>query len=260
MARARNIKPGFFTNDALAEAQPLARILFAGLWCFADRKGRMHDRPKKIKAEILPYDDCNVDELIESLAVLGFVLRYEVSGSKYIQVINFEKHQNPHVQEQASEIPAPDLHQTSTGLAPDNTDECMEVAGLIPSSLIPDSLNPISPIVVSELTPCPHSEIIALYAEHLPALPQVRKWEGTRQKHLKSRWLWVLKDLESKGKPFDKAAGLNFFCRMFAYIAKSDFLMGKTTDWSCPGLPWIVNDENFTKIIEGNYENKQAAA
>jgi len=113
--------------------------------------------------------------------------------------------------------------------------------------------------VVSELTPCPHQEIISIYSEHLPELPQVRKWDGKRATHLKARWVWVLSDLKSKGKACDKAAGLDFFCRMFDYIGKSDFLMGKTTAWSCPGLPWIVNDENFTKIIEGNYENKAAA-
>ena len=37
MARARNIKPGFFTNDVLADCDPLARLLFAGLWTVADR-------------------------------------------------------------------------------------------------------------------------------------------------------------------------------------------------------------------------------
>ena len=262
MARARNIKPGFFTNDSLAEATPLARILFAGLWCFADREGRMHDRPKKIKAEILPYDDCNVDELLESLARLGFVLRYEVAGVRYIQVVNFDKHQNPHVKEQASEIPAPDMHKICTSQQQVNNDKSTEVAGLIPSSLNPhpDSIKTLEPsaLVVSELTPCPHDEIISLYADILPELPQVRKWEGTRARHLKARWVWVLADLKSKGKPFDKAAGLDFFRRMFGYIHKSDFLMGRSGGFSC-SLPWIVNDENFSKIIEGNYENKEVA-
>lgn len=137
MARARNIKPGFFTNDALAEVSPLARILFAGLWCFADREGRLNDRPKKIKAEILPYDECNTDELLEDLAKHGFLIRYEVDGAKYIQVVNFDKHQNPHVKEQASEIPAPDKHSASTVQEQDKNQKSMEVAGLIPSSLIP---------------------------------------------------------------------------------------------------------------------------
>ena len=50
--RARNLKPGFFQNEYLADLPPLARILFCGLWCSADRNGRLEYRPKKIKAEI----------------------------------------------------------------------------------------------------------------------------------------------------------------------------------------------------------------
>jgi hypothetical protein len=48
MARSRNIKPGFFTNDELAECHPLGRLLFAGLWTIADKRG-LDDRPKKLK-------------------------------------------------------------------------------------------------------------------------------------------------------------------------------------------------------------------
>lgn len=107
MARSRNIKPGFFTNDELAEIEPLGRLTFIGLWTIADREGRLEDRPKKIKVEILPYDDVNVDEMLNQLADKGFILRYEVNGNKYIQIANFIKHQNPHHKEVASMIPAP---------------------------------------------------------------------------------------------------------------------------------------------------------
>ena len=51
MPRARNVKPGFFKNELLAECEPLARILFEGLWCEADREGRLEDRPRRLKAE-----------------------------------------------------------------------------------------------------------------------------------------------------------------------------------------------------------------
>ena len=119
MARSRNIKPGFFLNDRLAECEPLARLLFAGLWCIADREGRLEDRPKRIKAEVLPYDDCDVDELLNQLAEREFIIRYEVDGEKYIQVTNFSKHQNPHKNEKDSEIPAPDMYHTSTVQVPD---------------------------------------------------------------------------------------------------------------------------------------------
>ena len=137
MARARNIKPGFFLNDELAECDPLARLLFAGLWCIADREGRLEDRPKRIKAEILPYDNCDVDKLLDQLAKHGFILRYEIDGSQYIQIIKFSKHQNPHKNEKDSEIPAPDLYHTSTVQVPEK--HSTNPADSL--NLIPDSLN-----------------------------------------------------------------------------------------------------------------------
>ena len=105
MARARNIKPGFFLNDLLAEIEPLGRLLFAGLWTIADREGRLEDRPKKIKAAVLPYDECDVDRLLDELEKRDFIIRYEVNGEKFIQIAKWEKHQNPHYKEVKSEIP-----------------------------------------------------------------------------------------------------------------------------------------------------------
>ena len=122
MARARMIKPGFFLNDTLAEVTPLGRLLFAGLWCIADRAGRLEDRPRKIKAEVLPYDDCDTDALLSDLHAHGFIIRYEAQGQRYIAITNFAKHQTPHMKETPSTIPAPEEHRTSTVQAPDSPD------------------------------------------------------------------------------------------------------------------------------------------
>ena len=156
MARARNIKPGFFKNEILAELNPLARILFAGLWCLADREGRLEDRPKRIKADILPYDNCNINKLLNELQGKEFILRYEVRGNQYIQVLNFKKHQNPHMREPASEIPAPDEHSASTVQEPDeHRTSPADSLNLIPDSLnlIPDSPLPNSGPAILESAP-----------------------------------------------------------------------------------------------------------
>jgi hypothetical protein len=71
--RARIIKPGFYANEQLAECSLLARFIFPGLWMLADRRGRLEDRPKRIKATLLPYDDGNVDELLDELANAGLL-------------------------------------------------------------------------------------------------------------------------------------------------------------------------------------------
>ena len=107
MARTRLIKPGFFTNDELVECSAFARLVFAGLWTIADREGRLEDRPKRIKAELLPYDTIDVDGLLDELSGRGFIQRYAVGSGKYIQVVNFTKHQSPHFKEPASSIPPP---------------------------------------------------------------------------------------------------------------------------------------------------------
>lgn len=148
MARSRNIKPSFFTNDVLADCCPLARLLFAGLWTIADRDGRLEDRPKKIKIEILPYDECNIDDLLDALDVAGFIMRYTVNKNDYIQIVSFKKHQNPHQKELPSLIPEPDKSETSTRLAPDKNSSSPALT-LNPHPLTlnphPSSLSPIAP-------------------------------------------------------------------------------------------------------------------
>lgn len=91
--RIRSIKPDFFKHDRLAELPALSRILFIGLWCMADCEGRMEDRPKRIKAEVLPYDDADIDGILTQLAASGFIFRYQVDGNSLIEIPNFRKHQ-----------------------------------------------------------------------------------------------------------------------------------------------------------------------
>lgn len=114
--RARNLKPGFFKNDVLAECNPFARILYEGLWCLADREGRLEYRPKKIKAEVLPYDDCKVVDLLEQLRSRGFITVYRYDSRIYLEIPTFTEHQNCHIKEAASIIPAPCENDTCTVL------------------------------------------------------------------------------------------------------------------------------------------------
>lgn len=155
MARARNIKPGFFANDELAELSFEARLLFIGLWTIADREGRLDDRTKKIKGQVFPYDNCDVEKLLEDLCNANFITRYSVDGRKFIHINNFHKHQNPHPNEKASEIPPPSDAEiadvTSTHVKDESTSNqgmkssitTNKVIGLIPDSLllIPESGN-----------------------------------------------------------------------------------------------------------------------
>jgi len=126
MSRIRAIKPEFFKNELLAELPALDRLLFIGLWTIADRAGRLEDRPKRIKAEIFPYEvEYDVDSGLSRLHERGFINRYTVSELPCIQVVNFIKHQNPHKNERESTIPVPYKYHTSTVLALCN--ECTSI-------------------------------------------------------------------------------------------------------------------------------------
>lgn len=105
--RARNIKPGFFKNEDLAECSMSARILFIGLWCLADREGRLEDRPKKIKMEVFPADSLDCEGLLVELVQRDLITRYEADGVNCIYIPKFVEHQKPHVRETASTLPAP---------------------------------------------------------------------------------------------------------------------------------------------------------
>jgi hypothetical protein len=105
MARIRSIKPDFFLDDEVAGLHPLTRILFIGLWCLADKAGRLEDKPQKIKVQILPYDKHDIDSELNTLAKLRFIIRYESEGRRYIQVSSFMKHQRVHHTEKESDIP-----------------------------------------------------------------------------------------------------------------------------------------------------------
>lgn len=141
MARARNIKPGFFSNEDLAELDFATRLLFIGLWTEADREGRLEDRPKRLRMALFPADDVDVDSMLEALASHGFIRRYQVGEIKAIQIVSWAKHQNPHMKEAASVIPAE--HSASTMLVQCEND-ASPADSLIPDSLnlIPDSLTP----------------------------------------------------------------------------------------------------------------------
>ena len=186
MARSRNIKPGFFTNEDLVELDFATRLLFAGLWTVADREGRLQDRPKKIKIDVFPADNVDVDAMLTALHNGKFIIRYEVDGSKFIQISNWSKHQNPHHTEKASDIPG--IDGALTVKQPLETRESPKQDGgnladsllLIPDSLIPDSKIPSVAKATGDKSPLTPDEIIFGYG--VPLLTNA----GTSDKQARS--------------------------------------------------------------------------
>jgi hypothetical protein len=255
MARARNIKPGFFKNDDLAALSPYGRLLFAGLWTIADKKGRLFDKVKRIKAEVLPYDDVDVEALLQDLHEGGFIKRYSIDLNNYIQIINWEKHQNPHRNEVESEIPEfedidmtvfesdSDFIEKSTDLIGTSTDN-IGTTRADSFNLIPDSLNLI-PLEKSKsnrqrFDPDPY---IKKFNDICQDLSKVEKITDERKKKLHK----ILMDY-----------GDDKYFLALTKVHASDFLSGRAATerpWAST-FDWILKPANFIKIIEGQYDNK----
>jgi len=150
MSRTRLLKPGFFRNERLCELSHTTRLLFAGLWGLADREGRLEDRPKRIAADVFPYEPAlDVEAMLDALAAAGFLVRYAVADAHYIAIPTFGAHQNPHLREAPSTIPAPTQAVPRLVPAP---------AQAVPStSPAPAQAPPRSPVSVSNTVPITES-------------------------------------------------------------------------------------------------------
>lgn len=118
MARRRFLHPGFFHDECLVTLDPIVRLLFAGLWCLADRDGRLEDRPVRIKMQLFPVDHVDVEAALCALADGGLVSRYIAAGRQYLEIKNFGRYQTPHPNERGSGIPGPP--SSANGTSPDD--------------------------------------------------------------------------------------------------------------------------------------------
>lgn len=110
MARIRSLKPGFCKSEAIAALSIPCELHFAKLWTYCDDAGRGKDNARLIKAECWPLrDEVSVEQIEEwqcELETNGRIIRYEVEGRRYFEVVNWTEHQKPQ-HPKASDIPPP---------------------------------------------------------------------------------------------------------------------------------------------------------
>lgn len=104
--RARNTKPGFYSNPVLIDLPADHRLLFLGLGALCDRRGLVEDRPRKIKDAVLRGLDTDVDAALNVLASAvdddgtTLISRYVgANGVRVVKVNKFLQHNKPHCKE-----------------------------------------------------------------------------------------------------------------------------------------------------------------
>ena len=95
MARIRTIKPEFWTDETIVRLPFQARLLFIGMWNFADDTGALEYSPDRIRLQVLPAEhDCDISGLIDLLVAAGLVDYWvDENGTQAITITNWNKHQ-----------------------------------------------------------------------------------------------------------------------------------------------------------------------
>lgn len=106
MARIRTVKPEFWTDEKVVECSIPSRLLFIGLFNFANDMGCLERSPKRLKMQIFPADALDCEPLIQELITHGLLTEYSVNDVCYLQIKGFLKHQKIN-RPSASKIPLP---------------------------------------------------------------------------------------------------------------------------------------------------------
>ena len=102
---------------------------------------------------------------------------------------------------------------------------------------------------------CPFQELVAAYHEDCPSLPKVVVLTNMRMKHARARWVQVM-----VAEKWSKAENMEWFRDFFKSAERSDFLTGRSGGkraWRA-SFEWLMNSENFAKVVEGNYTKEYA--
>jgi uncharacterized protein YdaU (DUF1376 family) len=147
---------------------------------------------------------------------------------------------------------------------------------------IPGADAPLSPAMLTTVLPprsesdkpedhavtpiCPLKQIVGVFAAKCPTLPKPRyeMWkDSAAAEAMRQRWKWLLSAdaVREDGSRYatTPAEALDWFGRFFDAAHESDFLSGRSGSWKHCDLGWLMKRENFMKVVQGNYTNKEHA-
>jgi hypothetical protein len=240
MARIRTIKPSFWKNEDLAELSCWHRLCFIGLWNQADREGRLEDRPRRLKVEIFPFDDLDMNALLSGLHSKGFITRYTADGADYIAIPKFAKHQRPKNDEHASLIPAPLLgHPRLEITAP-------QISATVPR--IGDRERKVGEMDSADVAVPPPiqraEDLMVCWNETTkPPIPRCRDLTTARRRHARMRLT---------ERP------LTEWQTVFARIQSSAFCRGQNDRGWAASFDWAIGSPDVgVKVLEGKYDDRE---
>ena len=267
MSRIRTVKPELFKHEDLYDLEsdtglPI-RVAFIAMFTVADREGRFKWRPRTLKVECFPHDECDFSRVLDALATRGFVVKYASNGESFGYIPSFNKHQVVNNRESPSELPAPNENNILTR-APRVDDAC-------PTPLVQDQGEGKGREQEGKGREVRDADASLADGEP-PAIDLKIEIERkklaesrSRMRDLGQQWnslageygLPQIEEIKA-GSPREVSALARIreaqnYERIFAKIRGSPFLRGERGRSPCT-FDWINNPTNALKILEGNYD------
>ena len=263
MPRIRSIKPDFWKDHHLATSLSRdARLLYIGMWNFADDHGVLEGPAERIKAEVFPYDSVNIKKLLSELIQLKRLVEYKVGNSFYFWLPKLNKHQKLD-RPRDSNLPMPseeirNNHLKSSEIIPgEGEGEGEEKEGIGKgggAGGLPESAPPSAATVGSNGWGTPEA-LMALYNESCPIECPAAETLSPKRRDKARR---VLKAFPDK----------DYWIEAFKEVSKSPFLRGM-----CPpskghskaftaNFDWFLScsketgTENIVSVWERKYGNQ----
>ena len=250
MAEKRMFTKSIIDSDRFLEMPLSTQALYFHLGMRADDEGFINS-PKKIIRAV----NCNEDDL-RLLIAKGFVICFDTG---IIAITHWKLHN--HIQKDRFK---PTLYEEEKSLLDENNrkeyilktavsnsmdTKCIQIVSnadtknrLDKNRIDKDSIVNVS-TAVDVRNASDYQGVVDLFNSVCISLPKVQKLNDKRRKLIVNA---------------EKLLGEMTFEGFFNLVESSDFLTGRNGKWCGCGFDWILNPANLTKIIEGNYINKES--
>lgn len=232
MAERRMFAKSIVLSDAFLDMPATARCLYFTLGMFADDDGFVGS-PKGIMRQCgASQDDMQI------LLAKRFLLSFDsgVIVIKHWRINNYlqsDRHKDTTYLEELDtlKIDEKGAYTEKEGVYT----ECIQNVYTGKDSIVKDSIGNINYCQKAQ-------EIVDLYHECCPSLPKVMTISPKRISLVKAR----LKDYKAEQ-----------IKEIFIKAESSEFLRNGSGTWKGANFDWILNPNNFIKIMEGNYDNNK---
>ena len=249
-AKSRMIYWKISYSKQLVRCSILSKLLFTWLIPNTDDLGRMEGDPEIVKGMVFPYDEKitlkQIRDSLEELAKENLILWYRVDENQYIQFPNFliyQKLRSDRVYKSDYPSPLPLIRNCD-----DLNADCMTCHDM--SCHVGQNMREEKRREGEEKEKrsevkggVPYQEIQEMFNRICISLPSIKTLSKGRKDKIKTRW--------------SEIRTLETFEEICNKMQSSNFLKGDNNKKWKATFDWILeNDNNWVKIIEGNYNNK----